>query len=693
MFHLHGLCLPAIATIAAFATGSAAFAADVDAKRLLNAKNNNAEWVSYGRTYDEQRFSPLTRIDQNTVKNLALAWYFDMDTNRGQEATPLVIDGTMYFTSAWSKAYAVDARTGKEKWRYDPQVEGGKGIDACCDVVNRGVAAWGNQVFLGTLDNRLIALDMATGKPTWTVATAEPGSRYTITGAPRVIRGKVLIGNGGAEMGVRGFITAYDAATGKQLWRFYTVPGDPKNGFESPALEKAVKTWNGEWWKYGGGGTVWDAMAYDPELDLLYIGTGNGSPWNHRIRSNGEGDNLYLSSIVALKPDTGEYVWHFQTTPGESWDFTATQHIILADLTINGKLRKVLMQAPKNGFFYVLDRKTGEFISGRNYVNVTWTTGLDPKTGRPHDIPEARYLEEPAQVAPGPVGAHNWYPMAFSPLTKLVYVPALESSSFYSHDENFSFNDKTWNIGISMSRSGKTANASTVAAAAKSVAGGFLLAWDPVQQREVWRVPYQRAGNGGLLATAGNLVFQGSSDNNFYAYRADTGEKLWEYGAQNGIIAAPMTYELDGEQYLVALAGMGGVAMGAGGSGRTKFGRVLAFKIGGKAMLPALEGQVTRTVPDLSKANPTGNADKGASRFESICIACHGAATRAVSSAPDLRYSKAIADSSEFKKIVIDGSLTEKGMVSFGTVLSPLDAEDIRSYLVSEAQKAAAAGR
>src|SRR3990170_6739297 len=344
----------------ALSNSVAASAAGVAAGRILGAANNNADWLTHGRTYDEQRFSPLARIHQGNVGDLKLAWYFDLDTTRGQEATPLVIDGVMYVTSAWSKVFALDARTGRELWRFDPKGEGAKAIDACCDVVNRGVAAWGARVFVGTLDGRLIALDRATGQLQWSVQTTDPTKRYTITGAPRVIAGKVIIGNGGGEMGVRGYVSAYDAADGKMLWRFYTVPGNPKDGFESPAQERAAKTWRGEWWKYGGGGTVWDSMAHDPQLDLLYIGVGNGSPWNHRIRSNGEGDNLYLSSIVALRPSSGEYVWHFQTTPAESWDFTATQHIILADLAIGGSVRQVLMQAPKNGFFYVIDRGTGE---------------------------------------------------------------------------------------------------------------------------------------------------------------------------------------------------------------------------------------------------------------------------------------------------------------------------------------------
>ena len=292
----------------------------IAAPDLLNAANNNSEWLTYGRTYSEERFSPLTQINRESVDQLGVAWSFELDTNRGQEATPLVIDGTIYFTSAWSKAFALDARTGEEKWRYAPRVPGRYGVNACCDVVNRGMAAWGDKVYLGTIDGRLIALDRESGSVAWTAETADPELRYTITGAPRVIDGRVIIGNGGAELGVRGYISAYDAETGEMLWRFYTVPGNPADGFESDTMEMAAETWAGEWWTLGGGGTVWDSMAYDPELDLLYIGVGNGSPWNHEIRSNGEGDNLFLSSIVALRPATGEYVWHFQTTPAESWD-------------------------------------------------------------------------------------------------------------------------------------------------------------------------------------------------------------------------------------------------------------------------------------------------------------------------------------------------------------------------------------
>jgi len=400
--------------------------AQVDGLRLAAAKEDGRNWLTHGRTYSEQRYSPLDQVRADNVAKLAPAWSLELDTWRGQEATPLVIDGVMYTTTAWSKVVAINAATGEELWQYDPMVPREVAAKGCCDVVNRGLAAWKGRLFLGTLDGRLVAIDAATGKPVWSVQTTDRSLPYTITGAPRVVKGKVIIGNGGAEYGVRGYVTAYDAETGEQAWRFYTVPGNPADGFESDAMKKAAETWFGEWWKGGGGGTVWDAIVYDPELDLLYIGVGNGSPWNHRQRSEGKGDNLFLSSIVALRPDTGEYVWHYQTTPGETWDYTATQPIILADLTINGEPRKVLMQAPKNGFFYVLDRATGALISARNFVPITWASGVDMATGRPVEDPKARYAEAPALVVPAPMGAHNWHPMSFSPKTGLVYIPAQE---------------------------------------------------------------------------------------------------------------------------------------------------------------------------------------------------------------------------------------------------------------------------
>src|SRR5688572_1427558 len=344
-----------------------AFAA-VDSARLLAADKHPGQWMSHGRTYDEQRYSPLKQINTQNIGQLGLAWFADFDTNRGQESTPIVVDGVIYVTEAWSKVRAYDARTGELIWFFDPEVPGEWAINACCDVVNRGVAVWEGKVYFGTIDNRLIALDAESGSQLWSVQTTPPGEPYAITGAPRVAKGKVYIGQGGAEFGVRGFIAAYDVDTGNRDWIWYTVPGNPANGFENPQMEIAAATWNGEWWLTGGGGTVWDSIVYDPVTDLLLVGVGNGSPWPSEIRSPGGGDNLFLSSIVALDPDTGDYVWHYQTTPADSWNYAAVQQIIIADLVINGQMRHVAMQQPSNGIFYVLDAATGELLSAKPVI-------------------------------------------------------------------------------------------------------------------------------------------------------------------------------------------------------------------------------------------------------------------------------------------------------------------------------------
>ncbi len=372
-----------------------------------------------------------TRSTTATSRKLGLAWQFETATERGLEATPLVIDGVMYATGSWSVTYAIDARSGKQLWKYDPEVHRKYDNIACCDVVNRGAAFYKGKVYVGVLDGRLAALDANTGKVAWQTTTVDQNQPYTITGAPRIANGKIIIGNGGAEYGVRGYVSAYDAETGKLAWRFYTVPGDPSKPQENTALERALPTWKGnDWWKYGGGGTVWDSIVYDPELNLLYVGTGNGSTWNRHVRSPGGGDNLYLASILAINPDNGELVWHYQTTPGDTWDYTAVQPMMLADLQIGGRLRKVIMQAPKNGFFYVIDRATGELLSADKYVEVNWASHVDMKTGRPVEIAGADYEKAGAYIRPGPLGGHNWQAMSFSPTTGLVYLPAQDNGRY-----------------------------------------------------------------------------------------------------------------------------------------------------------------------------------------------------------------------------------------------------------------------
>jgi len=665
----------------------------VDAARLNAPKDG--EWLSYGRTYDEQRFSPLARVDAGNVAQLGLAWSYDLDTaHRVQESTPLVIDGVMYVTSAWSKLFALDAKTGKEIWRFDPKVPGEAGVKACCDVGNRGVAAWNGKIFLGTLDGRLLAVDAATGKQAWEVMTVPAGQNYTITGAPRVFEGKVLIGNGGAELGARGFVTAYDAETGNQVWRFYTVPGDPSQPFENPALEKAAKTWKGEWWKFGGGGTVWDSIVFDPVLHLVYIGVGNGSPWNQAIRSPGGGDNLYLSSIVALKVDTGEYAWHFQTTPGETWDYTATQPIILADLEIGGKPRKVLMQAPKNGFFYVIDRETGEFISGAPYAFMTWAKGLDPKTGRPIENKEARYDKsgKPTVVVPGPGGAHNWHPMSYSPQTGLAYFPVIEAGFAFIPSAKMKRNTIGWNTGVDFN-AGSLPTDPKILEGIKAQLKGHLVAWDPVAQKEVWRAQFDHPWNGGTLATAGNLVFHGNSNGEFVAYRATDGQKLWSAPTQAGVMAGPMSYEIDGEQYVAIEVGWGGAfGLAAGELARdahlaANIPRVLVFKLGGAAKLPELPPAQAASVEPPAEIGNEAAWTAGKAVYHTNCSVCHGDSAVSGGVIPDLRLSPITRDPAGWDRIVRGGERTARGMVSFAAEVSAEDSEKVRSYVIHRAHE------
>jgi PQQ-dependent dehydrogenase (methanol/ethanol family) len=665
---------------------------NVDGARITAADSEPGNWLSHGRSYDEQRFSPLTGINDANVADLGLEWFYTFDTHRGLEATPLVVDGVMFTTGAWSRVYALDAKTGELLWQYDPKVPPEWAVHACCDVVNRGVAIWQGSIFVGTLDGRLVSLDAQNGTVNWTVHTTDPGKPYTITGAPRVVKGKVLIGNGGAEYGVRGYVSAYDAESGAMAWRFYTVPGDPSEPFESEAMERAAATWTGEWWNYGGGGTVWDSMAFDPELNLLYIGVGNGSPWNAQIRSPEGGDNLYLSSIVALNPDTGKYVWHYQTTPAESWDYTATQHMILADLEIEGSLRKVILQAPKNGFFYVLDRESGELISAEPYVQTTWASHVDPETGRPVEIEGARYIDGPALVLPAPYGGHNWHPMAYSPLTGLIYIPAQDIPFAYGTDENFTFTPGLWNVGINPLYASFPEQPPEVQAQLLTMIKGQIIAWDPVQRREVWRFQHALPWNGGMLATAGNLVFQGNSVGEFAAYRADTGEKLWSAGAQTGIVASPVTYEIDGEQYVTVLAGWGGsLALSGGGiaaaTGQSNISRILTYKLGSTGALPDFV-PVAQTLDPPARIDDPQAIALGKQRFADRCMVCHGDGAVGGGVVPDLRFMNAERHQM-WMGIVLGGLLREKGMVSFAGVLTAEEAQAIQAYVIERANELA----
>ena len=528
--------------------------AGVDAAALRAV--DPGEWLSHGRDPGETYYSPLDRINTANVDRLGLAWSWDIGGSQGRlEATPLVSDGVLYGTGIWSIVFALDARTGEEIWRWDPAiVQGGRvngGASICCGPVNRGPALYEGKVYVGLLDGRLVALDAETGRPVWVRQTTPVGGEYSITMAPRIANGNVIIGNSGAEYGVRGYVTAYDARTGAEAWRTYTVPGNPALGFESPAMEFAAATWEGNWWDLGGGGTVWDGMAFDPEANLFYIGTGNGAPWSREHRSDGVGDNLYLSSILALDADTGEIVWYYQTTPGDDWDYTAVQNIILADIVIDGVERPVLMQAPKNGFFYVLDRITGELLSADAFGHVTWAYEVDMETGRPLEVPEARYEGSGVWLSPGPRGAHNWNPMSYNPDTGLVYLPGQHNQRFYQVDPDFEPVPGRFNLGTGPSNASNRPDPPAL-----PEPRGFLAAIDPVTQEEHWRIPHAGSRNGGTMTTAGGLLFSATEEGVFYALDATTGARLWETALPPGP-ATPITYELDGDQYVTILSGPG----------------------------------------------------------------------------------------------------------------------------------------
>jgi quinohemoprotein ethanol dehydrogenase len=668
--------------------------------RIANADAEPHNWLSHGRTYDEARFSPLTQIHERNVRRLGLAWYYDLDTNRGQEATPLVVDGRMYTTSAWSKVQAFNAVTGELLWQFDPKVPGAAAVKACCDVVNRGVAFWNGKVFVGTLDGRLIALNAKSGHQVWSVATVDSNLSYTITGAPRVVKGKIIIGNAGAEFGVRGYVSAYDAASGRLVWRFYTVPGEPGHpdhaASDAILAKLAVPTWRGEWWseKGGrGGGTVWDSMAYDPALDLLYIGVGNAAYWNQSIRSPGGGDNLFVSSILALRPDTGEYVWHYQEVPGDEWDYTASQHMILADIAIDGQRRKVLMQAPKNGFFYVLDRETGKLISAKPYTPVNWALRIDADTGRPEFNPDARYSSTGKMWLgrPGMLGGHNWQPMAFSPISGLVYIPTLEIPGAYKNDAAFRPIAKGMNVGVDMSIFVPSEDKAARDTIKKSLTGE-LIAWDPKRQAEVWRVNLGGPWNGGVLATAGGLVFEGDGDGMLSAYAASTGAKLWSFDSHDSIEAPPISFSVNGTQYLTVMVGLGGgpplnageLLWGANGP-RHNRSRVLTFALGGRAKLPVESIAAVTLAQPAQSASPEA-IKSGEQAYHHVCFLCHGSGAVSSGLLPDLRHSGALGSAQAWRAIVYGGALIDKGMVSFKEDFSEAEVEQLRAYVISRAQ-------
>jgi PQQ-dependent dehydrogenase (methanol/ethanol family) len=636
----------------------------IDDAALKDAARTGDEWISYNLGWSEQRYSALNQIDSRNVNRLSLAWYVDIPSARGnpqnrQEGTPLVYNGVIYSIAPWSVVYAVDARTGKEVWHSDPDVNQAVWQSRiCCGVVNRGIALYGDKIIAPVVDGRLRALDAATGKLAWESRVSPENMAYTITMAPRVIKGgKVIIGVSGGEYGVRGFFDAYDVETGKRAWRFYTVPGDPSKPFEQPELADWAKTWSGEWWKIGGGGPVWNGMAYDPDSDILYVGTGQPGPWTEVSR--GKGDNLCTDCIIAVRGATGKYIWHYQTTPGDDWDFDSIADIMLADLNIDGRQRHVVMHAPKNGFFYVLDSRTGELLSADPWVTVNWASGVDLKTGRPRVNPEARYGTDAVSITPGPGGGHVWPPWSFNPATGLVYIPSTIGGG-YTFQANPDFVPLPTDIGTSGrgqmnmgtgraggGRGGAAAgaggrggaagpglapglDATAVAAAgggrgaaapaapaagaapgAAGRAGGrgpagppppsppsigpegrgnILVAWDPVAGKERWRGLSAGFNQGGTLSTAGNLVFA-SVNTRLIVYRADNGDQLMDITTGLSQMGPPMTFMLDGKQY-VAIAG--GPPQAAGGRGAGRGAVPAGGAPGGAPAAPAAPAQPSR---------------------------------------------------------------------------------------------------
>ncbi|HEY7670754.1 MAG TPA: PQQ-dependent dehydrogenase, methanol/ethanol family [Gammaproteobacteria bacterium] len=554
--------------------------ANVTQARLLAAASEPSQWMTNGGDYQEWRYSRLVQIDRSNVSQLGLVWFAGFDTNVQQNSTPLYIDGVIYVSTAWSKVYAFDARTGASLWQYDPQVPDAWRSKVCCGLKNRGVAAWGGKIYVGTLDGRLVAIDARTGNSVWSALTIDAAWRYAITGAPRVTKGMVLIGNAGAEYGVRGYVSAYDAETGRLLWRFHTVPGNPAIGFENQAMQTAGATWSGDWWRIGGGGAVWNSIVYDPVTDLVYFGTANGTPWNQRYRDPAGGDNLFVASIVAVRADTGDYVWHYQATPGDTWDYDATSPLTIADLNVDGRLRHVVMQANKNGFFYMLDGATGELLRAQAFTQMNWADGVDMTTRRPRERPEARYgAGQDFNGIPGPQGARGWHPSAFSPQTGLLYIPTQEAYFVWAHDPNYAPSDTGYNLGIDLAAG--NAYYQTHPTAPRGFVS-FLQAWDPVAGTRVWRGESNSGPTGGALATAGGLVFHGGgSAEEFRAYDAGTGAKLWSMQARTGVFAGPISYEVDGRQYIA-------VTVGSGASSATapNLSRLLVFALNGTTQLP-----------------------------------------------------------------------------------------------------------
>ena len=681
--------LPALLSLFVFANCQESEPAKVYDDQAIADENQTSEWLAYGRTHNERRFSPVADINVENVADLKVEWFMDLPQDVGLVSTPLVIDGVLYFTGTMNIIRALDAVSGALLWEFDPKVaDEVRGKRKIGWKHNRGISFYEGKIFAATWDGRLFALDAKTGAEIWSVRTYDMERSLYITGAPKAFKGKVLIGNGGTENGpTRGWVTAYDADTGEEAWKFYIVPGNPADGFENEAMEMAAKTWTGEWWKHGGGGNAWHGFTYDADLDVVYIGTGNGSPWNHKIRSPQGGDNLFLCSIVALDPDTGEYLWHYQTTPGESWDYNSNMDIVLADLTIDDEPVKALMHAPKNGFFYVINRETGKLISAEPFVETSWASHIDLETGRPVEIEGARYETGAVSITPSAWGGHSWHAMSYNPQTGLVYLPAIHMANSFSDEgidlQNWQAVEFLGGVGVGVNIGGHPkANL------------GSLIAWDPVQQKAVWTIPQEHPHNAGTLTTSGNLVFQGQVDGQLKAYHAQTGEELWNYDMGLGISAPPITYKINGTQYISVLVGWGGGIAGIGGEALHELGwsyraqsrRLVTFSLNGAVdMPPQSPPLVPKPLVDKEFAINKDLAGLGAAMY-GLCGYCHGGGAVSAGMAPDLRASAIALDAEAFAQVVRDGARVEMGMPAYPDI-SDEHLEALRHYLRQRAHE------